>query len=285
MRVTDKLNFIKNFVFTVIICCSLSLTASCQTKPQTTDEIIKPCQAFLDIEDLESASKCYQVLLFDNPTRTEEISKSSTSAIFQKCIELKAKNDYKKAIVCFEGITELMPNSANVQFNLADSYYEYFKKYGYKDADILGRAEEAVEKGLNIKSDDIAAIFLYGEILQSFGKLKEAKVQYKKLIEFDSKTSLYWSGLGLTQQKLDEDTEAIKSFEQAALLDPKNYLNYAFSAASYKKIGKFAKAIELLEKAVQLEPNDVEVKEDLNKLKEELKNDTTKKSKSKASGT
>lgn len=284
MLITNKLGFVKSFLLTVIVCGSLSLTAACQTKLQTADEIVKSCQTFLDKDDLEGANECYQKLLFANPTRAKEISDAGTEAIYQKCYDYKKSENYKRLIICFESITELMPNSANVQFNLADSYYGYFKENGYKDAEILARSQEAVEKGLQVKNDDIAGKFLYAEILQSFGKLKEAKEQYKKLIEFDSKTSLYWSGLGLTQQKLNEDIDAIKSFEKAIILDPKNYLNYAFSAKSHQKIGEIAKAIEVLEKALQLEPSDVDVKAELNKLKEELKTNSTKRTKSKASG-
>ena len=282
-RKNKMLKSIKYVYFALLLSVSIT-TVACQTKEVRTAAAVKKCQVYLDRDEVSEAGDCYQQAVLANPSAAKEITEAGENAIFQKCVDFKNKEDFRSAIICFEGITELMPNSANVQFNLADSYYEYFKENGYKDAEILASSQEAVEKGLQVKNDDIAGKFLYAEILQSFGKLKEAKEQYKKLIELDSKTSLYWSGLGLTQQKLNEDIDAIKSFEKAIILDPKNYLNYAFSAKSHQKIGEIAKAIEALEKALQLEPSDVDVKAELNKLKEELKTNSTKRTKSKASG-
>ena len=160
-----------------------------------------------------------------------------------------------------------MPNSANVQFNLADSYYKYFKKNNYKDADILAEAKEAVEKGLEIKNDDEAAISLYGEIFEDSGRYKEAAEQYKKLIKLEPKTGLYWINLGLMQQKLNKDAEAIKSLEQAAILDPNNYLSFSFLGVSYGKIGETDKAIKAFEKALEIDPANEEAKKELEKLK------------------
>ena len=99
MRITGKLGFIKNFLFTLIICSSLSLTASCQTKVQTAAELVKSCQTFLDKDDLEGASECYEKLLFANPKRAGEISKASAEAIYQKYYDLKKKTTKKRSFV------------------------------------------------------------------------------------------------------------------------------------------------------------------------------------------
>jgi Tfp pilus assembly protein PilF len=99
IRFTDKLHFIKNLILILSICFSFGLSVSCQTKPQTAEEIVNLCQAFLEKDDLQGANECVQKAMFANPQMAEEISRISTSAIFQKCHDFKNRKDYKQAII------------------------------------------------------------------------------------------------------------------------------------------------------------------------------------------
>jgi tetratricopeptide (TPR) repeat protein len=263
----------------------LALTAACQDKQKSVDSIVRECQVFLDGDNLEGASSCYRKALLANPQQAQEISKTASSAIFKKCVEFKNKKNYEKSIICFESVSELMPNSANVQFNLADSYYEYYEQRNYSDSEILNRAEEAVEKGLSIKNDDIAANSLYARILRESGKLKEALEQHKKLVKFDPKSSLFWTGLGLTQQKLNQNNEAVKSFEEALNLNPNNTETLFFLGVSYENISENKKAIDVFEKLLNIDPNYDEVEKRLKTLREKRELEKSKKAKSKIAGT
>jgi hypothetical protein len=111
MRITDKLHFIKNLILILTICFSFGLSVSCQIKPQTEEEIVKACEIFLDNDDLEGAGECVQKAMAANPQKAEEISRLSTSAIFQKCRDFKHREDYRqpminKRIICLNKSSE-----------------------------------------------------------------------------------------------------------------------------------------------------------------------------------
>ena len=265
-RKNKMLKSIKYVYFALLLSVSIT-TVACQTKEVRTAAAVKKCQVYLDRDEVSEAGDCYQQAVLANPSAAKEITEAGENAIFQKCVDFKNKEDFRSAIICFEGATGLIPDSANVQFNLAYSYYEYFKENDYKDSETLARAEDAVKKGLQIKGDDLAAQELYAKILRNGGKLTEAAKQYKRLLEIKPKSSLFWTGLGLTQQKMNQDNEAIKSLEQAVNLDPKNDLALFFLGTSYTKIGEVQKAIKAFEAVLKINENDAEAKKELELLK------------------
>lgn len=281
--INNPMKMIKKSFFLIFVCLHLCFLTACQDKQKSVETIIQGCQVFFDKDDLEGISNCIQKAMFANPEQAEEISKLGAEAFFKKCIEIKDKKDYQKSIICFEGLTVLMPNSANVQFNLADSYFRYFKQNGYKDNNLLDEAEYSVKKGLEFREDDIAANLLFASILEIKGKDREALEQYRKLTRYSPQTSLFWSGVGLSQQKLDKDKEAIESFEKALSLEPNDVVTQMFLAISYRKVGNVQKAIEVLEKLLEQEPDNTEAQEELEKLKEK-RNSEKPKTKSKAAG-
>ena len=281
--INNPIKVIKESFLLIFVCLHLCFLTACQDKQKSVETIIQGCQVFFDKDNLEEASNCIQKAMFANPEQAEEISKLGADAFFKKCVEIKDKKDYQKSIICFEGLTVLMPNSANVQFNLADSYFEFYKENGYEDNDLLDEAEKSVRKGLEIRTDDIKAQLLYAEILESKRKYWEALVLYKRLVKVRPKEALFWTNLGYIQQKLDKDKEAIESFEESLRLNPNISPAQMFLAISYRKIGNTQKAIEVLEKLLEQEPDNTEAQEELEKLKEKH-NSEKPKAKSKTAG-
>ncbi len=178
------------------------------------------------------------------------------------------QKNYKQAISCFDATTALKPDTASVYFLLADSYYQYHRENNDGTTDLLDGAEEAVNQGLEIRSNDAPAHGLHGSILDAKKKYQEAMAEYRKAIQLDSKTSVYWVKLALTQEKLNDSTGAIESYKSALAVNPKDTTALYFLGVLYEKLGKSDEAIEAIEKQKSLESLDEETKQRLKLLKE-----------------
>ncbi len=154
------------FIFLLFANCLISVY--CQTKEDRTTVALKQCQTFLDQDNLQAATDCYSKAVLDNPESGGDIFQARKAAFFKKCVDYRHKKDFKNAIVCFEGFSELEPNKANNHFQIAGSYCNYFqedtKKNGKPDSELLDRAEEAVKAGIKMKNEDTGAHSLYGQI-------------------------------------------------------------------------------------------------------------------------
>lgn len=288
MRFIDNGNLIKllNFCFALLIFGGCATFTACQTKEQKIDAALQKCQAFLDKDNIDEAGDCYQQTIKANPDDAARISKAGEDAVFKRCLEFKDRKDYKGAIICLEGVVGLKPNSANVYFLLADSYFQYDKVEGYStsgDFEILERAELTIKEGLKIKPEDAAAHGLYGEILSKKGKLKEAVLEYREAVKIEPKVKVFLIDLASAQEKTNDFTGAIESYNKALSLNPKDTLVLYFLGRLYEKSGETDKAIETLDKLFELSPDyDRDTKEMLNSLKEKRRVDQKQKTAKKA---
>lgn len=261
-----------NYCAAFFLVCACLTSASCQSKQENTDSILKSCRDFLGKNDTLAAGKCYENAIASNPKRAAEISKTFEDEFFKKCVEYKDKKDFKNAIVCLEGMSVLVPNSGNVHFLLADSYFQYDKTEGFSksgDNEIVGKAEKSVKKGLKIRPEDATAHALYGEILDKKGSLQEALSEHRQAVKLEPKESIFLIKLALVLEKTNDFTTAIENYEKALELKPNDTLALYFLGRLYKKTGNTDKAIETLDKLFQIEPDyDKEAKEMLDSLKE-----------------
>ncbi len=261
--------FLLFFFFTIV------LTASCQNNSETVSDSLQRCQQFLDKDDLEGASGCYSKAILAHPDEGMEISNAGQKAVFDKCYELKEKKNYSKSIVCFEGLIELSPNSANVRFNLAESYYEFneqkIERSNITDSELLIRAEEAVKSGLEIKPDDLIAHLLFAEILQKNGKFREALEQYEYLTKSDPKSSIFWEGLGFVQFKLNLYKDTIISMQKAISLNHQNTVALYLLGRSFEETGNRKNAKKTYEALFKIDPKYDDVKQRIEALTEKAK--------------
>lgn len=275
MRFTNQRNSLQaksfHFAFVFLLFGSCLLTVSCQTKEQKTAAALKRCQDLLDKGELANISGCYTNAMKANPGDAPEISKAGKTAIFLKCVDYKQKSDFKNAVICFEGFTELEPNMANNYFQLAHSYYEYFKEdrktTGKPDLELLGRAEDAIKKGLKINNEDAAAHSLYGQIAADKNDKQSSLVEHQLAVKLSPKTVVFWTFYTIAQEKFGEDEEAIKSCRKVLDLEPENSTALELLGKLYVKVGKTDEAIETFEKLLKIEPGDSETKQKLDDLK------------------
>ncbi len=258
------------------------LTASCQNKQKTIVATLEQCQKFLDKNDYNGASSCYQKAIIAQPDSAIELSKAGHRELFKKCVELKDEKFYQSAIHCLNDLEKLQSNSANIYFLLADSNYQYYKQLFNRskmtDLELLNRAEEAVISGLELKPDDAAAHALYGDILKEKDTLLEGKgyiqvaiEEYKKSVELKPETRVFWVYLGMAQEKNNDITGAIGSYEKALSIKADDTLMLYFLGKLYDKEGKRDKALEKFEKLFEIDPNYDDVKQRIEALTKKRK--------------
>lgn len=262
--------------FVFLILTNSAFSAACQSKPKGAASILLPCQELIDKDAIQAASKCYEEAISANPKQANEIEEVFSKSFFEKCLEFKEKKNYQQSIVCLEGLSVLTPDSANVQFQMADSYYEYNKTKTDDDFDLLERAEKAAKTGLKIKSEDAAAQFLLGEILAREGDLQGALKGYQQAVKLERKVDLYWIKMALAQEKVGDLPSAITSYYQVLQFDPNNILALYYSAVLYEKTGNLKKAIENYEKLLEIKGEFDDARERLENLKKPKNSKTPK---------
>ena len=285
MRFMEKNNIVSKSLFLLFAVIACQSFVACQTKEQKIAAALKQCQEMLDKNDIANIGNCYIRVMTENPESAEEISKRGSEAVFKKCLDFKDKKDFENAIICLEGVVGVRGESANVHFQLADSYLQYYKqKYvvnSYQGVDLLDKAELEIKKSLEINPNKAIVYEVYGEILKNKNDLQGALKKYKKATELKPEDSFYFVKLALTQEKLNDSTGAIESYKSALAVNPKDTTALYFLGALYEKLGKFNEAIETFEKQKTLESLDEETEQRLRALKERQEQP---KKKSKAAG-
>lgn len=283
-----------NFVFAILIFFNCATFVACQTKEQKVESALKQCQQLLDKDDLEGATQCYAEAAIKHPENDDRIIKAGDEAFFGKCVEYKNKKDVDKTLKCFYAVAGLLPDKANVHFQLADAYLQYAKEdkkvTGFYDTEILNRAEAAVKKGLEINPDDAPAHGLYSDILEAKNNLRGALKQRKQAVKLDPKADIYLIYLAFIQEKLNENEEAINSYNEALTIKPDRTLVLYKLGKLYETTNKPEKAIEVYETLLKIETPYDDAEERLKTLKDgqanknQMQEGTVKKNKSKSKG-
>ncbi|MEQ8192140.1 MAG: tetratricopeptide repeat protein, partial [Candidatus Eremiobacterota bacterium] len=103
-----------------------------------------------------------------------------------------------------------------------------------------------------------------GQVFIKLGKYKEAIKYFDKAIEINPKDVEAWNNKGYTFIKLGKYEEAIKCFDKAIEINPKdaeawNNKGHAFKEmCKYESINCFDKAIKWCNKAIEINPKDGE---------------------------
>lgn len=128
-------------------------------------------------------------------------------------------------------------------------------------------AKEKIVEALAIKSDYTEAIFLYSQIQESEGKLKDAIVSAEAASLLAPQDIGVFFQLGLLKYKNGDYQGAIAAFGRAVDLNPFYANAKYYLGLSYSKVGDRAKAIEQLEGVAALNPDNQAVKDALERVR------------------
>jgi len=154
------------------------------------------------------------------------------------------------------------PDSENANNNLGALYYLKGE---------LDKAESYYKRAVEINPLADTYHLNLGLLYMKKGLIDEAVTQFKKAIELypSNYLSNYYLGQCYEKKKMNED--ALVHYKKAVDLNP-NYVNaYSRSANICMILNKYNEAVELLGKALSLDPNNVNLKINLNRAKEMMK--------------
>lgn len=189
------------------------------------------------------------------------------------------KQEWQKALSCYQKAIKLNPKVAGVYRNLAKVWGKLGKedeaaKCWYQALNLepqradaekycqLGdiflkqnQLEEAIacyRRAIELESDYAPAYFRIGEIFQSRGRSTEAIVCFRQAVRYDNSTSLYPQRLGrilVQEQKFDE---AIAYYQKVILLEPKQWKTYHQLGEILSKVEKWQEAVTAYNHALKL---------------------------------
>ncbi len=156
-------------------------------------------------------------------------------------------NEKEEAVRSFKKALEAGSNSTETFLRLAESL---------EDLKLPSLAIRALKKAEEIRPNDIDVLFALGELHYKRGELIQAENSFRKIITNtpgDSYTESALINLGIILDEMERYPEAIRSFEKALELNPKNYNAQYNLGLSLMKLGKPVDAIQSWEKASVLE--------------------------------
>lgn len=260
-------------IFAGLISCNCAYSVACQSKEQRVTSALQQCQELLDKDNLSSALKCYMEAGAAYPGAVDRIVETGDKAVFKKCVEYKNKKDIKNALLCFETAAGLLPDKANVHFQLADSYFQYAEQEQkitkFYDKNLLDRAEAAVKKGLQIAPEDAPAHALYGDILGKKRDWQAAVREYETTVKLKPDADFYWLFLAIAQEKAEKTEEAIESYKRVLTLAPGKTIALYYLGKLYEKTGNTNKAIESFEKLLKIDSDYDDAKQRLENLEKQ----------------
>lgn len=136
---------------------------------------------------------------------------------YNKGHSLSGLKKYDDAIVCFDkALTLCDKNDKFIPYLLECKAYVYYHRGDYK------KAEEIIDKALEINPKSVDDLMSKGDVLQAQKKYEEAMTYFDKAAEINPKDSRPWVYKGDLYSKQDKNEEALKCYEKALEIEPDN---------------------------------------------------------------
>ena len=190
------------------------------------------------------------------------------------------KNEYKKAIECYDKALKQDPNNFDLLFSKAYSlgelakyneaieYYDKALKKKPSSADTLNNkgwvlidlskydeAIEYIDKALRIKPGHVHALNNKVVSLYNLGKYSEAISWYDKALKIKPDYADALNNKGISLRKLGKYYEAIGCYDEALKINPNNALVLNNKGTALYNLGKYTKAIRWYDKSLAIQPN------------------------------
>ena len=147
-----------------------------------------------------------------------------------------------------QSITIQAEKERRISQSLSDAYNEYSKNTpeGYNSAISIS------DSIINQYGDIPSAYFLKGNALADQEKHEEAIKCYDKAIEINPKNDNAYTNKGISLAKQENHEEAIKCYDKAIEINPKNDSTYNSKGISLAKQEKYEEAIKCYDKAIEI---------------------------------
>lgn len=180
----------------------------------------------------------------------QELDDSCPHCFFHMGGSLFAREQFDKAIYCWERVLELEPAYIGVNRRIAQAYEAKGE---------LDRAREFYLRELRDDPGNTDLLFELAELTLASGKLASAAAKFEQIIELDPDHAAAYFALGTVRLQLDQPQAALEALESAsAAAEPGETLNglEARAGEALFQLGEFSQARMRLNKAVEESPND-----------------------------
>jgi serine/threonine-protein kinase len=156
------------------------------------------------------------------------------------------KQDYSRAVACFEKAITLAPKVAAHHFNLGNAKFR------------MGKADEAIASfrtAIQLDKKVASAHCNLGIALRRTGKVDEGIDCLRKAIEIDPNFAVAHFNLGVSLQEKGMEDESITCYRKAIEIDAKYTVAHCNLGFALTHKGKLDKAIDSFRKAIEIDPN------------------------------
>ena len=176
-----------------------------------------------------------------------ELNPDNANAYHGMGVAYEYKQDYDKAIECYQKAIELNPKDAVAYYNMGNAYYN---KQDYD------KAIECYQKAIELNPKDAVAYYNMGNAYYNKQDYEKAIEWYEKAIKISPKYADAYNNMGNAYYNTQNYDKAIECYEKTIEIDPKHTYVYYNIGNAYKN-GKqdYEKAIECYEKAIEINPD------------------------------
>jgi len=280
-----KLRVLAILVFLLFVACAVFV--SCVSQTATTTAAVPVEEPQIDDEELQQQINMYLSLGFENYK-----NKQYDRAIehFMKVLELDPQNEkafkylsdsylrhpdstyidtalcfYNKAIANFPGNAQYCAGLGYVYKKIADKYDNITDTI--KDSNkmtechhIADSLEELARQNfvmaITYNNKDVTSVSALGTIWLRRGKLDSARAWFEYCVAIDSNRVEAWKVLAKIYMVRNMNEEAAVAYSHLARLVPEEPEYLLRMGQFYAKIGKFHKAVEILQQYIDTHPND-----------------------------
>ncbi|WCL48214.1 tetratricopeptide repeat protein [Leptospira sp. GIMC2001] len=175
------------------------------------------------------------------------LQKDNASNLFNLGLVLMKLGKKEEAVSMFRQALDGGTNDSEVYIRLAEVL---------DSLKLPSLAIQSLQKALAIRPNDIDSLFALGDIYYKRGDLIGAEQTFRKIISAtpgDSYTETALINLGIILDEMERSGEAIRTFERALELNPKNYNAYYNLGIASLHAGEPTRAINAWKKASVLE--------------------------------
>lgn len=168
---------------------------------------------------------------------------------------------YDEAIKILQQGNKINPNNSHLHNNLGIAYEKLDEK----------KAIQEFKQSINLNPNNAEPYWNLARIYTKQQNFNEAIKLLEKIIEINPKSILAYNNLGGLYIKLNKNKEATAILEKAIKIEPENPDLFCNLAVIYAKQNSMDKALENFENALELDPNNKEIKENIERVRKQIK--------------
>ncbi len=226
-----------------------------ETMEETVDLFPESISSLLKLSEFQLILKRYPDAI-GILNRIHKIAPQNADAYFMKGMVIKETGDTSRAIGMFQSATKENPRLIDAWINLGQLHE------ALNDPDAI----RYFDGGLSVSPDHPLLLHAKAQYLARQDHIEEAKSVYRRWMEVDPLNGDPYYDLGLIYLDQDSLTQALRHFDLAIKVNPMYARAYFYRGYTRELTGKESAARQDYEQTLQLDPDDFDAREALNRV-------------------